>query len=118
MVTEVLTSTLTTSFTALGATRADALAAVGQISGAGTASSSASSQLPDAVREKFLDAVAQGYADSVAWAFGGMAIAMLVVVVLGILYPRGHVSARARVDLVPATAATGAADDAPDAATV
>ena len=118
VVTDVLTSKLTASFTALGATKADALAAVGQISGASTASSGAISQLPDAIRERFLDAVAQGYADSVAWAFGGMAIAMLAVVVLGILYPRGQVSARATADLVPASAATAAADDAPDAATV
>lgn len=112
VVTDVLTDRLTTSFTALGATKADALTAVGRISGASAASGGSLGELPAAVRQKFVDAVAQGYADSVAWAFGGMAIAMLVVVVLGLLYPRGQVSATAAD---PVAAAEG---DPRDPATV
>lgn len=112
VVTDVLTDKITTSFTALGATKADALAAVGRISGASTASGGSLGQLPAAIREKFVDAVAQGYADSVAWAFGGMAIAMLVVALLGLFYPRGQVSASAADPLA------AEADDARDAATV
>ena len=35
----------------------------------------------------------QGYADAVAWAFAGAAIAMLVVTLLGLCYPKGVISA-------------------------
>ena len=95
VVTGVLTSKLTTSFTALGATAADAQRVVDQISGAQVGHGSGSSafdHLPAAVQQQFLQAVHQGYADAVAWAFAGAAIAMLVVAALGVCYPKGVVS--------------------------
>jgi hypothetical protein len=95
VVTSVLGDKLTASFTKLGATAkdaADAVASIGGTASAGTANHL--SQLPAAVREQFIAAVHQGYADSVAWAFAGMAIAMLVVAVLGVLYPKGQVSSQ------------------------
>lgn len=87
-----LTTKITASFTALGATKADAQAAIARIGGAG-GDDGALSHLPKATQEKFLDAVQQGYADAVAWAFYGAAIAMLIVVILGLLYPKGENSA-------------------------
>lgn len=101
LVTERLTSALTSSFAALGAPASAVAAAVGRISGTSAASGSLD-RLPAAVREQFVHAVAQGYADSVAWAFAAMAGAMLVITALGLLYPRGEVSAVAE----PVAAAT------------
>lgn len=95
VVTGVLSDKLTASFTKLGATAQDAADAVSRIGGAASSGSTDHlAALPAAVRDQFLHAVHQGYADSVAWAFAGMAVAMLVVAVLGVLYPRGQVSAK------------------------
>lgn len=96
LVTGVLTDKLISSFTALGASAADARGVVGRISGAEVGHGTGSAgfdQLPAAVQQQFLQAVHQGYADAVAWAFGGAAVAMLVVTLLGLCYPKGVVSA-------------------------
>lgn len=96
LVTGVLTDKLISSFTALGASAADARGVVGRISGAEVGHGTGSAgfdQLPAAVQQQFLQAVHQGYADAVAWAFGGAAVAMLVVTLLGLGYPKGVVSA-------------------------
>ncbi|MFT4164363.1 MAG: MFS transporter [Microlunatus sp.] len=96
LVTGVLTDKLIASFTALGAPASVAREVVGRISGAETGHGSGSAdfgRLPAAVQQQFLQAVHQGYADAVAWAFGGAAVAMLVVTLLGCCYPRGVVSA-------------------------
>ena len=95
MVTGVLTDKITASFTALGATAADAQQVVARISGAQVgqgAGSGAFDRLPEAVQQQFLTAVHQGYADAVAWAFAGATAAMLVVTLLGLCYPKGVVS--------------------------
>ncbi|QDZ16020.1 MFS transporter [Humibacter ginsenosidimutans] len=95
VVTGVLSDKLTASFVKLGASAQDAADAVSRIGGAAAASTSQHlSALPAAVREQFIQAVHQGYAESVAWAFVGMAVAMLAVAVLGVLYPKGQVSAK------------------------
>lgn len=96
LVTGVLTDKLISSFTALGASAADVRGVVGRISGAEVGHGTGSAgfdQLPAAVQQQFLQAVHQGYADAVAWAFGGAAVAMLVVTLLGLGYPKGVVSA-------------------------
>lgn len=95
LVTGELTDRLTDSFTALGATAADAQQVVDRISGAQVGQGSGSSafdQLPAAVQQQFLQAVHQGYADAVAWAFAGAAAAMLIVMLLGLCYPKGVIS--------------------------
>ncbi|MHA7984246.1 MFS transporter [Rathayibacter sp. CAU 1779] len=95
IVTGAVSDKVTASFTKLGASAQDAADAVARIGGAASAGTESSlSHLSDSVREQFLRAVHQGYADSVAWAFAGMAVAMLVVAVLGVLYPKGQVSAK------------------------
>jgi EmrB/QacA subfamily drug resistance transporter len=95
VVTGALSDKLTASFTKLGASAQDAADAASRIGGAAApTTANRLSTLPDAVREQFVHAVHQGYADSVAWAFAGMAAAMLIVAVLGVLYPRGQVSAK------------------------
>ncbi|MEJ3403844.1 MFS transporter [Rathayibacter sp. YIM 133350] len=91
VVTNVLGDKLTASFTALGATGADARSALDTISGHGDGAALAA--LPATVRHQFENAVQVGYAESVAWAFAGMAVAMIVVALLGALYPKGQVSA-------------------------
>jgi len=93
VVTSVLAGKLTDAFTALGAPAGTADTVVAQISGAAGKAGSSLSQLPPAVQDKFVDAVRQGYASSVSWAFVGCAIAMAVVVAIGLLYPKGQVSA-------------------------
>ena len=109
VVTSVLSDKLTDSFTKLGASAKDAADAVSSIGGATpTGTGNRLSQLPAAVRDQFVTAVHQGYADSVAWAFAGMAVAMLIVAVLGALYPRGQVSARFEPDADADGAATTA----------
>jgi EmrB/QacA subfamily drug resistance transporter len=107
VVTDVLTTKITDSFTRLGATAADARAAVGSISGAETSSDKTLTELPSGVRTQILHAVQTGYADSVAWAFAGAAIAMGVVALLALFYPKDQVSAHG-VDAVaePVTADT------------
>jgi hypothetical protein len=92
VVTGALTDKLVSSFTALGAGADTARSVVAQVSGAAGKSDPAFAKLPAAVQEKFLDAVQQGYADAVSWAFVGCAIAMAIVVVIGLLYPKGQVS--------------------------
>ena len=87
-----LSTKITASFTALGATKADAQAAIARIGGTVSGDDDLS-HLPKATQEKFLEAVQQGYADAVTWAFYGAALAMLIVVILGLLYPKGENSA-------------------------
>ena len=108
LVTDTLTSKLTDSFTKLGATAADAQATVNSISGANSGSAKALTSLPPALRTQFMDAVQTGYADSVARAFTGAAIAMGVVALLALLYPKGQISSQG-ADPV-AVAATDPAD--------
>lgn len=93
VVTNVLTGKLTDTFTALGAPAGTADSVVAQISGAAGKAGSSLAQLPPAVQQTFADAVRQGYANSVSWAFVGCAIAMAVVVAIGLAYPKGQVSA-------------------------
>jgi hypothetical protein len=112
VVTNALTGRLTDAFTALGAPAGTADSVVAQISGAAGQASSGLSQLPPAVQEQFTTAVQQGYADSVSWAFVGCAIAMAVVVVIGLMYPKGQVSATFTDRVVD----TGADADAANAA--
>lgn len=94
VVTHVLTDRLTRSFTRLGATAADARAAVARVGGTGAGGDSGLGKLPAALRRQFLDAVQHDYAEAVRWAFAGAAIAMCVVAVLALCYPRREVSAR------------------------
>ena len=108
VVTDTLTSKLTTSFSKLGATAADARATVNSISGANSGSDKALTALPPAVRAQFVDAVQTGYADSVSRAFVGAAIAMGVIVLLALLYPKGQISSRGSDPV--AGAATSPAD--------
>ena len=112
LVTNALASKVTASFVKLGATPADARSALDQISGASSAhgGEKALAALPPAVGAQFQHAVQTDYADSVARAFTGAGIAMAVVVLLALLYPKGQGQAPA------AAPATGAATDA-DAAT-
>jgi EmrB/QacA subfamily drug resistance transporter len=93
VVTNALTGTLTDAFTALGAPAGTVDSVVAQISGAAGKAGSSLAQLPPAVQERFVGAVQQGYADSVSWAFVGCALAMAVVAAIGVLYPKGQVSA-------------------------
>jgi uncharacterized membrane protein affecting hemolysin expression len=79
-----LTSRLTTSFEAFGATAADARKAVDLITGAGGDAGGA----PTAVREQVLAVVRTDYAHAAQWAFTGMALAMAVLLVLAAFYPR------------------------------
>jgi hypothetical protein len=60
------------------------------------------------VRAQFVDAVQTGYADSVSRAFVGAAIAMGVIVLLALLYPKGQISSRGSDPV--AGAATSPAD--------
>ncbi|NQX25875.1 MFS transporter [Microbacteriaceae bacterium VKM Ac-2854] len=103
VVTNVLTDKLTASFAALGAPASAAASAVQQISGASGGSSSLDA-LPDAVRAQFVAAVQNDYAGGVQFAFAGMAIAMAVVAVLGVLYPKGAVSSVTPADAPVAVA--------------
>ncbi|HWO58457.1 MAG TPA: MFS transporter [Umezawaea sp.] len=84
LVTSQLTSRLTTSFEAMGATAADARKAVDLVTGAGGGDDGA----PAAVHERVMAAVRTDYAGAVQWAFTGMAIAMAVLLVLAAFYPR------------------------------
>ncbi|MFD9739821.1 DHA2 family efflux MFS transporter permease subunit [Umezawaea sp. NPDC059074] len=84
LVTSQLTTKLTTSFEAMGATAADARKAVDLVTGAGGESGGA----PSAVRDQVMAAVRTDYAAAAQWAFGGMALAMAVLLVLAALYPR------------------------------
>ncbi len=86
LVTSQLTTKVTASFHRLGASAAEAKSAVNEITGA--TGSHALSGAPAAVREQFLHAVQSDYASAAQWAFYGMAIAMAVLVVLALLYPR------------------------------
>ncbi|WP_348789460.1 MFS transporter [Leifsonia sp. NPDC080035] len=91
VVTSRLTDLLTASFARFGGSAADAQSAVEQISGAsGDSSSSSLASLPASVRDGILHAVQTDYAGAVQWAFWGMAAAMLVVAVIGLLYPAGR----------------------------
>ena len=93
VVTTSLTSRLADAFTALGAPAGTAESVAAQISGTADGSGAGLSQLPPAIQEQFVAAVRQGYADAVSWAFAGCAIAMAVVVLIGLAYPKGQVSA-------------------------
>ena len=91
IVTSRLTDLLTASFEKIGGTAADARSAVDRISGA-TGDGGSLAKLPATVRDQILHAVASDYAGAVQWAFWGMAAAMLVVAVIGVLYPAGRTS--------------------------
>jgi EmrB/QacA subfamily drug resistance transporter len=91
IVTSRLTDLLTASFAKFGGSAANAQDAVNQISGASDRSS-ALSTLPQVVQEQILHAVRSDYASAVQWAFWGMAAAMAVVAVIGLLYPAGRTS--------------------------
>jgi EmrB/QacA subfamily drug resistance transporter len=94
LVTNALIRNLTASFASLGATSADVREVVTRMSGAHTGQPPAElAHYPAAVQEQFLHTVQLGYAHAVAWAFAGAAAAMLMVTVLGLLYPKGVVSA-------------------------
>ena len=84
LVTSQLTTKLTTSFEAMGATAAAARKAVDLVTGAGGETGGA----PSAVRDQVMAAVRTDYAAAVQWAFGGMALAMAVLLLLAALYPR------------------------------
>lgn len=101
IVTGALTDALITSFTGLGATADQARAVVSQLSGAAGQSDPAFAALPADVQTKFLLAVQQGYADAVAWAFVGCAVAMALVAVIGLLYPKGQISSTFAEDAQP-----------------
>ena len=94
LVSNALIANLTKSFAPLGATADDVRNTVLQFSGAHSGAQPAGlSQYPRAVQEQFLQLVQHDYAHAVAWAFGGAALAMLVVTLLGLCYPKGVVSA-------------------------
>ncbi|MDN4597900.1 MFS transporter [Leifsonia virtsii] len=92
VVTSRLTDLLTASFAKFGGTAADAQSAVERISGASGDSGSGLSTLPQAIQEQIMHAVRSDYASAVQWAFWGMAAAMAVVAVVGLLYPAGRTS--------------------------
>ena len=92
VVTSRLTDLLTSSFAKFGGTAADAQSAVERISGASGDSGSGLSALPQAIQDQIMHAVRADYASAVQWAFWGMAAAMAVVAVVGVLYPAGRTS--------------------------
>lgn len=96
VVTEALTRKLIGSFGALGAGPDIARAVVDQVSGAAGKGQSGLSQLPPAAQQVFVGAVQHGYAEAVSLAFVGCAVAMAIVTVIGLRYPRGEVSAIGR----------------------
>jgi EmrB/QacA subfamily drug resistance transporter len=91
VVTSRLTDLLTVSFEKIGGTAADAQSAVDRISGAAGDGGSLRA-LPSGAREQIMHAVAADYAGAVQWAFWGMAGAMAIVAVIGLLYPAGRTS--------------------------
>jgi EmrB/QacA subfamily drug resistance transporter len=109
IVTSRLGDQLTASFAKFGASAADAKNAVDQISGA-SGGSSALAGAPAAVRAQIMHVVQADYASSVQWAFIGMAVAMGIVAILGLVYPVkastpavGSEAADAEADARPAT---------------
>ncbi|MDN4613385.1 MFS transporter [Leifsonia sp. F6_8S_P_1B] len=112
VVTSRLTDLLTTSFARFGGTAADARSAVAQISGASGDSGGSLAQLPQAVRDQILQAVQTDCAGAVQWAFWGMAAAMAVVAVIGVLYPAGRTSLPETVSDVAGTSGTAVAPTA------
>jgi EmrB/QacA subfamily drug resistance transporter len=110
LVGNALLRNLTTAFAPYGASAEDVRNVLGQLTGAQSADhSGALATYPAAVQQQFLHLVAQSYANSTAWAFAGAAVAMLVVVALGLCYPKGVVSASFGD---PADAEAGRATDA------
>jgi EmrB/QacA subfamily drug resistance transporter len=89
LVTNELTTRLTASIVRLGGTAADAQSAINQVTG-GSHQGSTLGTVPAAVREQIVHAVQSDYAASAQWAFYGMAVAMGLVLVLAVFYPRGH----------------------------
>lgn len=112
VVTSRLTELLTASFARFGGTAADARGAVDQITGASESGSGSLAALPEEVRAQILHAVRSDYAAAVQWAFWGMAGAMLVVAVLGLLYPAGR-GAGAAQEAAVEEARAEASTDAP-----
>lgn len=110
IVTTHLTTTLTRSFVALGATPATAQAAVDGISGQRDNSPSAAA-VPAAIRAQFTHAVQAGYAEAVAYAFAGSAAAMAVIVILALAYPKGQISSQRSTSPARETAPRARADD-------
>lgn len=98
LVSAALQTHIVDSFTALGIPAAAARSAAQMVSGADAGSDSALSALPAELAKSVRTAVAQSYADAVQVAFAGMAVAMIVLVVLGVLYPS---SRRATQSVLP-----------------
>jgi EmrB/QacA subfamily drug resistance transporter len=86
IVSSQLTSRLVTSFSGFGGTAAQADSAASLVTGANGAGSSLTG-VPAAVQAQILSAVRSDYAASVQWAFGAMAIALAVLIVLAAVYP-------------------------------
>lgn len=91
LVTTQLTSNLSSSIIRLGGSADDARDTVNAVTGAGgDVSSDSLSGLPQRVQDEILSAVQADYANAAQWAFYGMAVAMAIVFVLALLYPRGR----------------------------
>jgi EmrB/QacA subfamily drug resistance transporter len=91
LVTTQLTSNLSSSIIRLGGSAEDARDTVNAITRAGgDVSSDSLSGLPQRVQDEILSAVQADYANAAQWAFYGMAVAMAIVLVLALLYPRGR----------------------------
>jgi EmrB/QacA subfamily drug resistance transporter len=98
LVTSAFTDALVTSFHRLGLPTAAARTASESVSGATGQAQSQLSGLPESLANSIRAAVAQDYASGVRIAFVGMAAAMIVLIALGIVYPRAqraHVPASA-----------------------
>lgn len=90
LVTKQLTDRLVSSFHEFGASTADAMNAVSAISGTNEAGTSSPDSVPAAVKEQIMNAVQADYASAAQWAFYGMAVAMGVLVVLAVFYPKSR----------------------------
>lgn len=94
LVTTHLTDKLISSFHELGASTADAQAAVNAITGADD-SASGLGAAPAALKEQIMNAVQADYASAAGWAFTGMAVAMGALIVLAAFYPKAQRTAGA-----------------------
>jgi EmrB/QacA subfamily drug resistance transporter len=91
VVTHALQRAITDAVVRMGGSAADAQDAVNRIA-QGTGPGDSTSGLSPQMQGEIAQAIQQSYADAVFWAFFGGAIAMAVVVLLGLFYPRGQVS--------------------------
>lgn len=93
MVTSALTTSLTASFAKFGGTAHDAQSAINQLQGASSAHDGGPlAHLPQVIQEQVTHAVQNDYALAAQWAFGGMVVAMVIVAVLGVFYPKQRTS--------------------------